>query len=243
MLDTSIRNYLSRLTVGAAIGAVLAAGLAWTDSGNARPAIGSAAHSPSLSGPGTVVDGDTIVVDGVRIRLEGIDAPEAGQTCNDERGRPWPCGDVATRTLGRVVSAGPLRCDNRGLDKYGRTLAVCRQGSVDINALMVRTGLAWAFVKYSRTYEREEAEARARRVGIWRGDSTPAWDYRANRWAKVDDKAPAGCAIKGNVTRGSRIYHMPWSPWYGKVRMDGGGKRWFCSEAEAIAAGWRPVGG
>ena len=51
-----------------------------------------------------------------------------------------------------------------------------------------------------------------------------------------------GCAIKGNVTRNGRIYHMPWSPWYGQVTIDETqGKRWFCSETEAMAAGWRPA--
>ena len=54
--------------------------------------------------------------------------------------------------------------------------------------------------------------------------------------------APEGCAIKGNVTRNGRIYHMPWSPWYAQIKMEPDkGKRWFCSEAEAVAAGWRPV--
>ena len=57
---------------------------------------------------------------------------------------------------------------------------------------------------------------------------------------------PEGCTIKGNVTwTGARIYHLPWSPWYEAVKMDAAslqrkGKRWFCSEAEATAAGWRP---
>ena len=48
--------------------------------------------------------------------------------------------------------------------------------------------------------------------------------------------------IKGNITDNGRIYHMPWSPWYGKVRIDPArGERWFCNENEAMAAGWRPV--
>ncbi len=58
--------------------------------------------------------------------------------------------------------------------------------------------------------------------------------------------APDGCVIKGAVTKNGRIYHMPWSPWYDKVRIDDdpakrGERRWFCSEAEAEAAGWRPA--
>jgi hypothetical protein len=107
---------------------------------------------------------------------------------------------------------------------------------------MVRRGLAWAFVRYSRSYVHVETEARAARVGIWSGSAQPPWDYRAERWsvAEVGPGAPKGCPIKGNVTANGRIYHLPWSPWYGRIHMDQAkGKRWFCSEDEAIAAGWR----
>ncbi|MGE0698117.1 MAG: thermonuclease family protein, partial [Hyphomicrobiaceae bacterium] len=107
---------------------------------------------------------------------------------------------------------------------------------------LVRRGLAWAFTRYSLTYVREEAIARAARIGIWAGPSQPPWDYRAARWTTASDsgEAPAGCPIKGNVTPNGRIYHVPWSPWYGRIKMDGSkGKRWFCTEQEAIAAGWR----
>ena len=114
-------------------------------------------------------------------------------------------------------------------------------GDRDINAEMVRLGMAWAFVRYSQVYVGLEAEARHAHAGIWDGDATPAWDYRAGRWQEAQAATPSGCVIKGNVNGNGRIYHMPWSPWYEKVRMDGHGKRWFCSEAEAVEAGWRPA--
>ena len=107
-----------------------------------------------------------------------------------------------------------MSCDPRGLDKYGRTLAVCFVDGRDINAEMVRQGYAWAFVKYSQSYVKEEALARAEGLGIWQGESQPAWEYRAKRWAAAEPTAPEGCAIKGNVTKNGKIYHMPWSPWY-----------------------------
>jgi endonuclease YncB( thermonuclease family) len=59
------------------------------------------------------------------------------------------------------------RCESRGLDRYERTLAICSIGDVEINAELVRRGLAWAFVKYSGHYIAIEAEARAKKVGIW----------------------------------------------------------------------------
>jgi hypothetical protein len=135
-----------------------------------------------------------------------------------------------------------VTCDDRGLDKYGRRLSVCLVDGKDVNAAMVRQGLAWAFVRYSQLYVKEEALARAEGIGIWQGEATPAWDYRAQRWAASETQAPTGCAIKGNISKHGKIYHMPWSPWYAQIKMDADkGKRWFCSETEALAAGWRPV--
>jgi endonuclease YncB( thermonuclease family) len=196
----------------------------------------------ALSGQARVVDGDTLEVDGERVRLEGIDAPESAQTCRRGDGKAWPCGKAAAKALERLVAGGSVSCEDRGTDKYGRTLGICSAGGRDINAEMVREGFAWAFVKYSQSYVAAEAQARAQRAGIWQGEAEPAWDYRAKAWAGAEDTAPQGCAIKGNVTANGRIYHMPWSPWYGKVKVDAlNGERWFCSEADAVAAGWRPA--
>ena len=202
----------------------------------------SEAPSGPLVGDVRVIDGDTIVIGDTRIRLEGIDAPETAQTCQRKWFGSWPCGTAATEALVKLIGGKPVSCQPRGLDKYGRTLAVCFVDGRDINAQMVRQGWAWAFVRYSTSYVQEEAEARALHIGIWQGKAEPAWEFRAHRWAGAEQDAPKGCAIKGNVTAHGRIYHMPWSPWYGKIRIDEAkGKRWFCTEAEAAAAGWRPV--
>jgi endonuclease YncB( thermonuclease family) len=195
-----------------------------------------------ISGPARAVDGDTLEVAGQRVRLEGIDAPEYGQSCSRTWIGTWACGKEAQRTLARMLAGQTVSCENKGSDKYGRMLGVCRVAGEDVNAAMVRRGLAWAFVKYSNSYVKLEAEAKAAGVGIWQGFAEPAWVYRNKRWATAEEAAPDGCAIKGNVTEKGQIYHMPWSPWYAKVRIDKGrGERWFCSEADAIAAGWRPV--
>jgi len=104
----------------------------------------------------------------------------------------------------------------------------------------VDKGLAWAFTRYSDSYTGREARARAEGTGVWSGAFTPPWDYRAARWASAAAEAPEGCPIKGNISKGGRIYHAPWSPWYAKTRIDTSkGERWFCSEDEAVAAGWR----
>ena len=196
----------------------------------------------TLTGRATVVDGDTIKIDGAHIRLEGIDAPEAGQTCGRKDGGEWRCGSAASAKLAALIDTRRVDCESRGRDKYDRVLGVCFADGRDINAEMVRSGFAWAFVKYSTSYVEAETEARARHAGIWQGEAEPAWVFREKRWASAEEAAPSGCAIKGNVTEHGHIYHMPWSPWYGKVRIEAlKGERWFCSEAEAQEAGWRPA--
>ena len=204
-----------------------------------------ATSSPVLTGPVRVMDGDSIVLGETRIRLEGIDAPETTQTCGLRTSGQWRCGEGALRQLIKLINNRPVLCTDLGLDKYRRTLGRCFAGNTNLNAEMVRTGYAWAFVRYSQTYVVQEAEAKAAHAGIWQGEAQPAWEYRARAWATAEAQAPNGCTIKGNVTNAGRIYHMPWSPWYEKVRMDDDdrgapkGKRWFCSETEAQQAGWR----
>jgi endonuclease YncB( thermonuclease family) len=204
----------------------------------------SVAEIPSsgvISGPARVVDGDTIEIGITRIRLEGIDAPEAGQTCQDRNQRDWKCGEASTKLLTILTAHRDVTCTSRGRDKYGRLLGICAvSGVADINAHMVEQGLAWAFIKYSTIYVEHEARAKQAQRGIWQGQAQTAWDYRRIRWSQTAEVSPQGCAIKGNVSRAGLIYHMPWSPWYEQVVMrPEKGTRWFCSESEAQAAGWR----
>jgi endonuclease YncB( thermonuclease family) len=195
-----------------------------------------------IVGAARVIDGDTVSVGDVRIRLEGIDAPESAQTCQRRWQGNWPCGSAATTALQNLIGHNAIRCERHGLDKYHRVLGVCFVDGRDVNAEMVRQGYAWAFVRYSTSYVKEEAAAKAERIGIWQGEAMPAWEYRHQHWSEAEAHAPQGCAIKGNVTRNGKIYHMPWSPWYAQIKMEPDKrKRWFCNEDEAVAAGWRPA--
>lgn len=200
------------------------------------------AVTATITGEARVIDGDTLDINGTRIRLEGIDAPETAQLCSRRWLGQWRCGAEATTFMVGLTRGKPVSCTPQGRDKYGRTLATCYVEGRDINAEMVRQGYAWAFVKYSNRYVREEAEARAVKAGIWQGPATPAWYWRQQQWTAAEPAAPQGCAIKGNASKNGLVYHTPWSPWYGKVHMGGDGKRWFCSESEAIAAGYRAAG-
>lgn len=200
------------------------------------------ANASLISGRAAVIDGDTLEIAGERVRLEGIDAPEAGQTCGGGWLGTWDCGRAATDQLRWLVGGRQVACERAGRDTYGRVLGWCSADGRDINAEMVRTGHAWAFVRYSTRYQALEAEAQRARAGIWKGEAEPAWVYREQRWRLAQTQAPEGCAIKGNVSANGHIYHMPWSPWYAKVRIEPAkGERWFCDEAEAVRAGFRPA--
>lgn len=194
-----------------------------------------------VAGPAEAVDGDTLRIGEETIRLEGIDAPEIGQTCRDPAGKTWACGRAARDRLAALVKGRGVACHGAVADVYRRLVATCRVDGRDIDRVMVEEGLAWAFRRYSTTYVSAEDAARRARVGIWAGQAEPAWDYRAHRWAEAAGSAPRGCPIKGNITaKGEQIYHPPWSPWYDKTRVDERkGERWFCDEAEALAAGFR----
>ncbi|TCN34076.1 endonuclease YncB(thermonuclease family) [Sinorhizobium americanum] len=187
-----------------------------------------------------VVDGDTLDLDGRIYRLHGIDAPEAGQDCDEDGGGHWACGKAAIERLEELVLGNDVRCDDRGQDPYGRTIGVCVAAGVDVNARMVREGMAWAFRKYSEDYSSLEDEARGEHVGVWRHETMAPWYYRAHHWDQAAQASPNGCPIKGNISGNGRIYHAPWSPWYAKTKInEKKGERWFCDEAEAVAAGWR----
>ncbi|MCX5513381.1 succinoglycan biosynthesis protein [Kaistia algarum] len=188
-----------------------------------------------------VVDGDTLWIDGTTYRIAGIDAPEAGQKCAKAGGGTWPCGKAAVGAMQDLAGSGEVRCDSRGLDDYGRTLAVCFADGVDIGGSLVDKGLAWSFRKYSLDYAGAEDAAHAKRVGVWQAETEAPWDFRAHRWDVEQQVAPKGCPIKGNINRDDeRIYHAPWSPWYTRTKIDEAhGERWFCTEGEALAAGWR----
>jgi len=203
------------------------------------------AHAHTILGTASVVDGDTLKVHGERIRLHGIDAPESAQVCMRPNGKQWRCGQQAALALSERIGRSPVSCDGRGQDSYGRTIAVCSVNGVELNKWLVAEGWAVAYKRYSLDYVDAETTARARGVGIWSGSFDMPWDYRKQRWAGASSQAPdPNCPIKGNINRdGERIYHTPWdSRSYDRTKINPEkGERWFCDEAEATAAGWRPA--
>lgn len=110
------------------------------------------------------IDGDTIVTGGQRVRLAAIDAPELHQLCQLPSG-PWACGEVARVSLQALIDASwayrqTITCVNEGNDRYGRIVATCHAGGMDLGAAMVGLGLAVPYMRYGHRTSGSEASAR-----------------------------------------------------------------------------------
>jgi len=116
----------------------------------------------TITGAARAADGDTLTLDGHRIRLAGMDTPEMMQVCKRD-GADWRCGVAARSRLAEFLRAGPVTCRTQGTDKYNRWLARCQTSAGDLGARMVREGLAVAY----GAYEDEEQFAQAERKGLW----------------------------------------------------------------------------
>jgi endonuclease YncB( thermonuclease family) len=125
------------------------------------------------SGKFHAADGDSLAIDGQRMRLKGIDAPELHQSC-ERAGAAWACGREARDALQRLAGTASTQCGGSEADQYGRLLVVCRSGALDINGEMVRTGMAVSYGDYGR----EEAAARAEKAGLWAGTFDRPRDFR-----------------------------------------------------------------
>lgn len=161
------------------IKAFLAAAL-WLAGG---PSQDTAPIAPSaVIGRATVVDGDTIEIRGQRIRLWGVDAPEARQTC-ERAAQTYRCGQEAANALSVWLGQRTVACSPEGQpDRYGRIVAICRVGRADVAAWLVRQGHALDYERYSRgRYQLAQAQARAQRMGVWAGPFERPWDWRAAR--------------------------------------------------------------
>jgi endonuclease YncB( thermonuclease family) len=211
--------------------------------------VAPAFSQPPLIGRADIIDGDTIEIHGERVRLNGIDAPETAQLCKSEKGKAYRCGAAAAEALyGFLAASRPTRCEFVERDRYGRFVGECyRADGTSVSAYLVRNGFALDYVKYSQgKYAKEEARAKQEKAGLWSGKFTPPWEWRARRRGNGEitgSLLSRQCTIKGNISRkGARIYHRPGQRDYERTRIsESKGERWFCSEAEAQAAGWKPA--
>ncbi len=208
------------------------------------------AQAETLSGQARIIDGDTLAVAGERIRLNGIDAPESRQTCGRD-GRQWACGKASTQALHRLIGPNEVLCRIDRRDKYGRGIGACFVNGRDLQHELVRQGLALAYRRYSTRYVPAEDEAREAQRGLWSGSFIEPWRWRRHQKTRstsshrrqpqtAPSRSAGGCLIKGNISASGRIYHVPGGMYYDRTRIDESrGERWFCSEAQARAGGWR----
>lgn len=142
------------------------------------------ASSSDITGRATVVDGDTIEIHGQRIRIDGIDAPESWQKCQDAAGAEYRCGAVAAAALDDFLAASrPTSCREVSRDRYRRVVAVCRRADgTDLASWLVRTGNALDWPKYSKgRYAPQQEAARAAKAGMWAGTFIEPWEARSRR--------------------------------------------------------------
>ncbi|MDO8487336.1 MAG: thermonuclease family protein [Candidatus Curtissbacteria bacterium] len=217
-----------------------------------QPQVASASDSSQLSREikntqeakvARVIDGDTIELeDGQRVRYIGIDTPETV----DPR-KPVQCfGREASNKNKELVESKTVRLekDVSETDKYGRFLRYVYVEDAFVNDFLVRQGFAHSSsyppdIKHQQQFQQAEKEAQENNRGLWAGCNSPS---TPTTQATPSQQAPdPNCVIKGNISStGEKIYHMPGQNYYNKTRIDTSkGEKWFCTEDEAVAAGWR----
>jgi micrococcal nuclease len=198
-----------------------------------------------------VVDGDTIDVEiggeTYRVRYIGVDTPETV-----DPNRPVGCYGPEASAHNKALVAGKtvgLEKDVSETDKYGRLLRYVWLDGEMVNADLVRDGYAQVStyppdVKYQDTFLQLQREARDAGRGLWGAvcaSPTPAAPPAASGGAVCDYSGTSEPVIKGNISSsGEKIYHVPGQQYYDSTVIDESkGERWFCTELEAQAAGWR----
>ncbi|MDC0653640.1 thermonuclease family protein [Candidatus Pelagibacter sp.] len=126
-----------------------------------------------------VIDGDTIYLNGKKIRFTGIDTPELKQTCTKQGIKNY-CGISAKKILIDKIGNKTVECISEGKDQYKRTLAECFINNESLSRHLVRSGYAFAYRKYSKKFIEDENYAKANQLGMWSMKFEYPWDYRKN---------------------------------------------------------------
>lgn len=132
----------------------------------------------AITGNATIIDGDTLEIQRLRITRYGIDAPEINQTCHDDEGLIYPCGHRAARALAHKILLRPVSCHPTRNDQYGRIMAYCQTEGESLNRWLVSEGWAVAYTRYSGRYVLAEVVARLAGRGIWAGRFVSPEEWR-----------------------------------------------------------------
>jgi endonuclease YncB( thermonuclease family) len=224
--------------------------------------------SPGWAATASVKDGNTIQLGEMTYRLDGIEAPELDQTCINDQADPWTCGIEAREQLTRLIGGRAVHCDDLGPDKTfkKRHIGLCTvEGeTASLSQQLVRTGFALDFEPSAKgRFLQDEGAARDARLGLWKGCFVAGQEFRlgkkdgslhgaacrTDRDRQIrealfpeDLAMPPSCSIKAKfavrarVTGNVGIYHLQGCPNYPTTTKP---DRWFCSEDDAQAAGFR----
>ena len=124
-----------------------------------------------------IIDGDTIHLNGEKIRFSGIDTPEIKQTCK-KNNEVIKCGIQAKRLLVKIIGDSKVNCVREGKDRYKRTLAECFVNNLSLSSYLVKSGYAFAYRKYSKKFIADEDFARSNNLGMWSMNFDYPWDWR-----------------------------------------------------------------
>ena len=127
-----------------------------------------------------VVDGDTIHLNGEKIRFTGIDTPELKQTCLKEDIKDL-CGVTAKQILINKIGNNNVECISEGKDQYKRTVAECFVNNESLSSYLVRSGYAFAYRRYSKKFVLDEDYARMNKIGMWSMEFEYPWDFRKSK--------------------------------------------------------------
>lgn len=211
------------------------------DSAKTLAAATSSAQSLQTVKVTRVIDGDSIEIEGgQKVRYIGMDTPETV----DPR-KPVQCyGQEASAKNKELVGGKSVRLekDVSETDKYGRLLRFVYVGDIFVNDYLIRKGFAHAStfppdVKYQDKFQASQRLAQSDSIGLWLGCGSAQTSVPT----QTLQSPSAGCLIKGNISsNGEKIYHMPGQQFYDKTIIDSSkGEMWFCTEQEAVSAGWR----
>lgn len=177
------------------------------------------AASVWLTGEATAYDGDSLTFAGVgdnapvEVRLQGLDAPELRQACQDRKGEFWRCGEASRRLLQRMILDRKVRCKILGRERaYNRPLGYCFAGGKNLNQSVVSAGLARAYTEYDVTFLPQEEAAQKKRRGMWAAANADPFFCRhpdaLEREKKKRNKDLAECYLyddEGRVKRAAEL--------------------------------------
>ena len=222
---------------------------------------------PSSASEAVIINGQTLIIESRVVHLDGIDAPQTDQTCLDHNRALWNCGIAARDSLRAYITDRKIRCNDMGPDPRSqkRRLGICwvEGEAISINQWLAREGWALSATGTTR-FKVDETDARFARKGLWKGcfvspDMLRRWSRNVARmlgsscptsedWETLKtlfpDRPvmPVGCSIKGKIAAralatGDRgVYHTNICRSYRRTQNP---DRWFCTEQEAKAEGFR----